>query len=191
MGDTRERTICVFTLSKSASIPGLRIGYAYGTQKVIKAMERVKQFMTLCPSTLAQSAMRAFYSGNVKRNYIDNVVLPTYHKRLEVMGKCLRKELPEAGFSQPKGAFYYFVDVSKYLTNLGINDETFSTNLFNQERVVVIPGEYFGTTGRGHLRFTFVSEPGDRIETGIKRVRSYLTCAGPFEEAKEIGEYLH
>lgn len=184
--NARKRTVVVFTLSKSCSIPGLRIGYSYGNKEVIKAMEKVKQFTTLCPSTLSQIAVRTFYSGNVKEKYLKEVVLPTYSHRREVMLQSLKQYLPNAGYSIPKGAFYYFVDLSKYLKKLNIDDEEFTTKLLNEKEVVVIPGKYFGKKGKLHVRMTFVSENDDRIREGIRKIGEFVSPA-TLKEA--INEY--
>lgn len=180
--NARERTVVVFTLSKSCSIPGLRIGYSYGNENIIKAMEKVKQFFTLCSSTLSQIAVKTFYSGNVKERYLKEKVLPTYSHRKEVMGECLKQYLPKAGYSIPKGAFYYFVDLSKYLKKLNMDDEEFATRLLTEKEVVVIPGKYFGKKGKLHVRMTFVSENDERIKEGIKKMGEFLSSANAIKE---------
>ena len=170
-----ERTITVCTFSKEASVPGFRIGFAYGPGEVIDGMEKLKQYTSLCPSTPAQLAMMAFLRAGVKERYLREVVIPTYRARRDVMGKLLAELLPEAKTVRPAGSFFYFVDVRPYLARLGMDEEKLCDELIAQASVVAIPGGYFGENGRGHIRLTFVSEPEERISEGLSRLASFLT----------------
>lgn len=170
----RERTITLYTFSKEASLPGLRLGYAYGPAEVIDAMEKFKQYTTLAPNALSQLALIRFYSGDVKERYIRDTVVPTYLERRNAMGEYIRKYLPKAKTVKPNGAFYYFIDMRAYLNPLGMSDEQLSEELVQRKKVVVIPGAYFGMNGKQHIRLTFVSEPINRIEQGIKKIGEFF-----------------
>ncbi len=169
-----ENTITVCTFSKTASIPGLRLGYAYGPPEAIDAMEKLKQYTSLCPSTPAQLAMIAFLRDGVKERYLRDVVIPTYRARRDVMGKHLAELLPEARWVRPAGSFFYFVDMRPYLARMGIDEEKLCDELIEEASVVAIPGGYFGENGRGHIRLTFVSEPEERIIEGLSRLAGYV-----------------
>ncbi|RLI08869.1 class I and II aminotransferase [Candidatus Bathyarchaeota archaeon] len=170
-----EVTITVCTFSKTASIPGFRLGYAYGPAEAIDAMEKIKQYVSLCPSTPAQLAVMAFLRDGVKERYLREVVIPTYKARRDVMGKALAELLPEAKTVRPAGSFFYFVDIRPYLELLGLDDEVFCNRLISDASVVAIPGGYFGEMGRGHIRLTFVSEPEERIVEGLSRMARYVS----------------
>lgn len=170
----RERVISVGSFSKEASAPGLRLGYALGPADVIDGMEKVKQYTTLAPNTLSQNAMIRFLSDGVKERYLQNIVIPTYMKRRDCMEKAIRESLPEARTVRPEGAFYFFVDMRRYLKSMERNEEEFCNRLMSRKGVVVIPGSFFGEKGAGHVRMTFVSEPEQRIEQGVKRIGEYV-----------------
>ena len=170
-----EHTITVCTFSKEASVPGFRIGFAYGPEEVIDAMEKLKQYTSLCPSTPAQLAMMAFLRDGVKERYLREVVIPTYRARRNEMGRLLSELLPEARTVRPAGSFFYFVDIRPYLARLGMDEERLCDELIARASVVAIPGGYFGENGRGHIRLTFVSEPEERIAEGLSRLASFLT----------------
>ena len=169
-----ERTIVVNTFSKEASIPGLRLGYTLAPKEVIEAMEKIKQYTSLAPSTLGQYALLKYYEDDIKGRYLKEVVLPTYRRRRDLMGELIRKHLPEAKTVMPQGAFYYFVDMSSYLEKMGRDDKEFANRLFYRKEVVVIPGSFFGKRGVGHVRLTFVSEPEERIREGIERMGEFV-----------------
>jgi len=170
-----ENTLTVCTFSKTASIPGFRLGYAYGPPEIIDAMEKLKQYTSLCPSTPAQLAMMAFLKGDVKERYLREVVIPTYRARRDVMGERLSELLPEARTVKPAGSFFYFVDIRPYLAKIGVDEERLCDELIEKASVVAIPGGYFGSNGQGHIRLTFVSEPEERIIEGLSRLASYIT----------------
>ena len=169
-----ERVISVGSFSKEASVPGLRLGYALGPQNVVDAMEKIKQYTSLAPNTLTQRAMVRFLSGDVKERYLREVVVPTYMKRRDFMEQTIAKYLPEASTVTPDGAFYFFVDMRKYLAAMERNDDHFCDRLLQRKGVVAIPGSYFGEKGVGHVRLTFVTEPEERIEAGMKRMGEYV-----------------
>jgi aminotransferase len=72
---------------------------------------------------------------------------------------------------EPRGAFYCFPNITA--TDLG--DEEFAARLFEEERVVVVPGSAFGERGTGHVRACYaasmerIEEACDRIEKFVKR----------------------
>jgi len=169
-----ERVISVGSFSKEASAPGLRLGYALGPPDVIDAIEKIKQYTTLAPNTLSQRAMLRFLEGDVKQKYLREIVIPTYRARRDFMEKSILEYLPDATTVRPDGAFYFFVDVRKYLAAMERTDDELCDRLLKQKGVVAIPGSYFGDKGAGHLRLTFVSEPEERIDLGMKRIGEFV-----------------
>ena len=169
-----ERVISVGSFSKEASAPGLRLGYALGPPDVIDAIEKIKQYTTLAPNTLSQRAMLRFLTGDVKQKYLREIVIPTYTTRRDFMEKTILKYLPDATTVRPDGAFYFFVDMRKYLAAMERTDDELCDRLLKQKGVVAIPGSYFGDKGAGHLRLTFVSEPEERIDLGMKRIGEFV-----------------
>ncbi len=170
----RDHVVVAGSFSKEASIPGLRLGYVMGPPAVTDAVEKIKQYTSLAPNTLSQYAMIKFFSGDIKRRYLKETVLPVYKARRDFMAKCLEKELPEAKTSLPTGAFYFFVDLNYYLKSMRRDDGDFCNRLLERKSVVLVPGSYFGANGAGHARVTFVSEPEKRIEAGIRAVGEYV-----------------
>jgi aspartate aminotransferase len=152
----------------------LRLGYALGPEGVIDGMEKVKQYTTLAPNTLSQNAMIRFLRDGVKERYLRDLVIPTYMRRRDCMEKAIRECLPDARTVRPDGAFYFFVDIKRYLRSMELNEEEFCKQLMSRKGVVVIPGSFFGEKGAGHVRMTFVSEPEERIELGVKRMGEYV-----------------
>jgi aspartate aminotransferase len=91
------------------------------------------------------------------------------------MADLLKEHLPLAKTAKPQGAFYFFVDITAYLSKLRMNEEEFASKLLKEKGVAVIPGRFFGDNGRNHIRLTFVSEPDERIETGIEKMSEFVS----------------
>ena len=161
------------SFSKEAAIPGLRLGYVMGPPAVAEAVEKIKQYTSLAPNTLSQMAMIKFFSDDVKPRYL-KTVLSIYKTRRDFMAKCIQEYLPEAKLSVPHGAFYFFVDMKHYLDDMKRDDKDFCNRLLERKSVVLVPGSYFGANAANHTRVTFVSEPEDRIEAGMKAVAGYV-----------------
>lgn len=170
----RDHVVVGGSFSKEASIPGLRLGYVMGPPEVAEAVEKIKQYTSLAPNTLSQIGMIRFFSDGIKQRYLNELVLPTYKARRDFMAKCIRKDLPEAKISVPQGAFYFFVDLGYYLEGMKRDDRDFCNRLLERKSIVLIPGSFFGENGAGHTRVTFVSEPENRIEAGIRAVAEYV-----------------
>jgi len=171
--DARDHVVVTGSFSKEAAIPGLRLGYVMGPPAVAEAVEKIKQYTSLAPNTLSQMAMIKFFSDDIKQRYL-KTALPTYKARRDFMAKCIREYLPEAKLSVPQGAFYFFVDLKHYLDDMKRDDKDFCNRLLERKSVVLVPGSFFGTNAANHTRVTFVSEPEDRIEAGIKAVAGYV-----------------
>ncbi len=162
-----EHTINCMSFSKCASIPGLRLGYIYAQSDIITAIEKLQQYVVLAPDSFSQAFIMKFFE--VQDEYLKKTVIPTYKKRRDVMEKCLRKYLPEAKFSVPHASFYFFPYVGEYMGKK--SEEEFCRWVMDKAHVALIPGNFFGDKGGlKHVRMTFVSEPEERIEEGIRKI---------------------
>lgn len=179
-----ERTVTTCSYSKTASVPGLRLGYIYGPSEVIDSIIKIEQYTALCPNGLSQLGVLALYENDVQERYLREIVLPTYRERRDVMEKAIKRYLPEAKVVRPDGAFYYFTDLRTYMRQMNIEDEPFNDKLLAKKDVVCIPGSYFGDNGRRHLRMTFVSEPSSRIVEGVRRMGEFVGEKRPLKTAK-------
>ncbi len=177
LSGARDNVITMCSFSKEAAVPGLRTGYMFGPAQVIEAAEKIKQYISLCPDTLVQYGMMRFLSGDVKERYIKYAV-PIYKSRRDAMLKSIKEYLPKAQTVKPLGAFYIFANMREYIAPLGVRDEEFVMDILQKKDVAIIPGEHFGKHGQKHCRFTFVSEPVERIEIGVSRVAQYLEDKG-------------
>jgi len=85
--------------------------------------------------------------------------------------KIIVKGLTDIGLPcfEPKGAFYAFPSI----TCTGMNSETFSETLLQEEKVAVVPGSAFGQCGEGYIRCCYATSLAD-IEEALKRIGRFV-----------------
>jgi aspartate aminotransferase len=164
--------ITCMSMSKTYSMTGWRIGYAFGEEKIIKAMSKIQGQATSCANSISQSAsVEALIGDQSAVEEMKN----KFKERRNLMVSLLN-EIPETQCDLPGGAFYAFPDFSsylgKYFNNIKINDSFDLSELFlNEGKVVTVPGDGFGAPG--HIRFSYAVS-SQLIRDGIKRIKEIL-----------------
>ncbi|MDQ6651553.1 MAG: aminotransferase class I/II-fold pyridoxal phosphate-dependent enzyme [Acidobacteriota bacterium] len=159
-----ERTITVFTLSKSYAMTGWRLGYTVATEPWMTGLRKTTLYSSNGVSTPTQWAALAAFTTESDMLEINRVA---YQKRRDL----LLAGLNELGLicEKPAGAFYAFPDVSRVS-----NDSREAAEiLLERAQVATVPGVVFGEHGEGHLRFSF-STSIETIEAGLDSLRRNL-----------------
>ncbi|MBR1556355.1 MAG: aminotransferase class I/II-fold pyridoxal phosphate-dependent enzyme [Prevotella sp.] len=143
-----ERTISCSSLSKTYSITGWRLGYVIAPERIIDRVKKVHDFLTVgaaAPLMEAAAVGLCFpdsYYDELRAHY-------THMKQLFCDG------LRQFGldFTDPQGAYYVMLDVSKY----GVGDDLhFCEWLAEHVGVGAVPGSCFFREDVHHLiRFHF------------------------------------
>jgi len=159
-----ERSITSFTLSKSYSMTGWRLGYAVAPEPWITGLKKTTLYSSNGVSTPTQWAGLA--AMQLDDSILENNVAE-YRRRRDV----LLAGLNELGLSceKPAGAFYAFPNV----TRINPDSRQAAEILLDRAKVSAVPGIVFGTHGEGHLRFSF-STPMETIEAGLDSLRRNL-----------------
>lgn len=161
----REKTVVIWGMSKTYSMTGWRIGFAFGPEKIISAMKKVQGQTTSNPTSVSQYAA----VGALQRE--DEFVKTTtseFKKRRDLIYSLLTK-IEGIKCVKPEGAFYIFPEVSAFLK--GQTTEALSDFLLDKKKVLVIPGEGFGAPGFIRLSFALSEE---KIKEGIRRIQDGL-----------------
>jgi aspartate aminotransferase len=167
-----ERTLSVFTLSKSYSMTGWRAGYVIAPERYQSAIATAVLYSTNGVSTPTQwAALEALSMGD---EFLSEWKAG-YRRRRDRLAEGLRA----AGFEveTPRAALYLF---PKIPPAMGTDSRAAAALLLETARVATVPGLVFGPEGEGHLRFSF-SVPEETIAAGVKAlgVRSPLTTLAP------------
>jgi aminotransferase len=161
----QERTVILNGLSKSHAMTGWRIGYALGDPALVGAMTKVHQYTMLCAPTMAQvAALEALQKGEEEMQQMRHEY--NLRRRMFVSG------LNRIGLDcfEPRGAFYAFPSVKAW----GLSSETFAERLLHEQKVAVVPGNVFGTSGEGFLRCSYATSREELIEA-LDRIETFLS----------------
>jgi aspartate aminotransferase len=159
-----ERTITIFTLSKSFAMTGWRLGYTVAAEPWMTGLRKTTLYSSNGVSTPTQWAALAAFT--------------TESDMLELNARAYRqrRDLLLAGLNElglvcekPAGAFYAFPDVSR----ISRDSREAAEILLERAQVATVPGVVFGEHGEGHLRFSF-STSLETIEAGLDSLRRNL-----------------
>jgi aspartate aminotransferase len=161
-----ERTLSVFTLSKSYSMTGWRAGYVIAPERYQSPIATAVLYSTNGVSTPTQwAALEALSMGE---EFLEEWKAG-YRRRRDQLARGLRA----VGFEveTPRAALYLF---PKIPAALGTDSRAAAAMLLETARVATVPGLVFGPEGEGHLRFSF-SVPETTIEEGVEALMASLT----------------
>ncbi len=164
--------ITCMSMSKTYSMTGWRIGYAFGEQSIIKAMSKIQGQATSCANSISQAASVEALIGDQSEV---EMMRDKFKERRNLMVDMLNG-IPDVSCDMPGGAFYAFPDFSSYMGKSFrgevINDSfDLSDVLLNEAKVVTVPGDGFGAPG--HIRFSYPVGK-EIIREGINRVKKVL-----------------
>src|SRR6516164_9690648 len=157
------------SMSKTFSMPGWRIGFAVGNERIIAALGRVKSYLDYGAFTPIQVAATAALNGP------DDCIRDmreTYKRRRDVLVESFSR----AGWDvpAPRASMFAWAPVPEPFRPLGSVE--FSTLLVEKAEVAVSPGIGFGEYGEGYVRIALV-ENEQRIRQAARNVRRFLESA--------------
>ena len=160
----RDIAIEFFSLSKSYSMTGWRVGFAAGRPELIGALTRVKSYVDTGPFLAVQKA------GAAALEHSDELVAPI-RTELQRRRDAAVAALAQAGFTvdPPKAAMYLWVPLPA-----GTSSASFAKRALEQNGVVVLPGSAFGPAGEGFFRIA-LTVGADRLQAAALRLGKTLT----------------
>ena len=160
--------ICVeFTsMSKTFSMPGWRIGFAVGNERIIAALGRVKSYLDYGAFTPVQVAATAALNGP---DDCIKEMRETYKRRRDVLVESFSR----AGWQvpSPRASMFAWSPIPDPFKSLGSVE--FAKLLVEKAEVAVSPGTGFGERGEGFVRIALV-ENEQRIRQAARNVRRFF-----------------
>jgi len=159
-----ERTLTVFTLSKSYSMTGWRIGYVVAPERYQSAVKTVVLYTTNGVSTPTQwAAVEALSRGSE--------FVAQWREGYRARRDRLAAGLTAAGFEleTPRAALYLFPKTPSWLSE---DSREAARALLDEARIATVPGVVFGPEGEGHLRFSF-SVSDEMIAGGVEALAAF------------------
>jgi aspartate aminotransferase len=162
--EARARTVVVDGASKTFAMTGYRIGYLAAPQPIAKAVAALNSQLTGCPNAVSQAAFEAALQSEPPEV---EVMTSEFNRRR----KILIDGLEALGLKTPwpRGAFYAFPNVAKFLDERG--SAGFSEDLLEDQALAIVPGDVFGMDT--HVRFSYATSI-ENIEGAITRLAAFL-----------------
>ena len=162
----KELGVEFFSLSKSYSMPGWRVGFMVGNPKIVSALKRIKSYMDYGIFQPIQIASILALNGPQECVYEIRDIYSSRRDRL-IEG------LSRSGWQipKPKATMFVWAQIPDQYKELGSLE--FSKLLIEEAKVAVSPGIGFGNYGEGYLRLAMV-ENEQRIMQAVRGIRRML-----------------
>jgi len=155
-----------FSLSKSYSMPGWRVGFCVGNREIIAALRRIKSYLDYGIFQPIQIASIIALKG--PNDCVDETVR-VYEERRDALINGLERVGWE--IDKPKGTMFVWAKIPEKYSKIGSLE--FSKLLIKEARVAVSPGIGFGQYGEGYVRFALV-ENKHRINQAVRGIKAVL-----------------
>ena len=170
------------SMSKTFSMPGWRMGFAVGNERLISALTRVKSYLDYGAFTPIQVAATAALNGDGSDIA---EVREVYHKRRDVMVDAFGR----AGWAipAPAASMFAWAPIPEAFRHLGSLE--FSKLLIEHADVAVAPGVGFGEYGDDFVRVALV-ENEHRIRQAARNIKRFLsTSAKPTDNVVPLSAH--
>ena len=165
-----EVAVELYTLTKSFSMAGWRVGFVVGNEEIVGALARLKSYLDY--GTFQPIQIAAIVAMNEVPDF-PLEVCEIYRSRRDALCDGLaRIGWPVA---KPKGTMFVWAPIPEPFRALGSLD--FAVKLAREAGVAVSPGVGFGEGGDGHVRFALV-ENEQRIGQAVAGLRRALPELG-------------
>jgi alanine-synthesizing transaminase len=155
-----------FSLSKSYSMPGWRVGFCVGNAEIISALTRIKSYLDYGIFQPIQIA--SIIALNSDQACVKEIV-ETYRSRRDVLVDGLNR----VGWptDKPKATMFVWSKIPEEFLHMGSVE--FSKFLIREAGVAVSPGRGFGEYGDDYVRFALV-ENEERTRQALRGIRRVL-----------------
>ncbi len=162
----KEVGVEFFSMSKSYNMPGWRVGFCVGNEKMIAALTRIKSYLDYGIFQPIQIA--SIIALNSPQDCVKETVR-IYEERRDVLVDGLNR----IGWrvEKPKATMFVWARIPEGYRHLGSIE--FSKMLIEEAKVAVSPGIGFGEYGEGYIRFALVENP-HRIRQAIRGLRRVI-----------------
>ncbi len=160
----KQRTAIIDGASKAFAMTGYRIGFVAAPQPVAAAVGRLHSQLTGSPNAISQAA----YLAALQQEPPEVAAMcAEFQKRRNILVRGL--ESIGLRTPQPRGAFYAFPEVSKFLDARG--SKGFCEDLLEQQNLAVVPGSAFEL--EGYIRLSYATSIA-QIEAALERLGRFV-----------------
>ena len=157
--ELKDQMILCQSFSKPYAMTGWRVGYLVCPEYVMDRLLLLSAGTITAVPTFVQAAAIAALKADVAP------MKEIYARRREFV--CGRLRQMGLTFPNPEGAFYVFVDISRF----GIGSEEFCTRMIREGKVAAVPGSCFGAEGYIRLSYCYSDE---ELQKGLDRMERFV-----------------
>ena len=161
------RFFYVNSFSKLLSITGWRVGYLISHESHMQALRAIHDYIGLCVPSVLQIAIEKY----LDENKYSVVYISGIREQIKQSYQLLKGTLLELGFSIPKIDGGYFI--WSQLPSGYKNGFEFAIDLYDEEKVAVIPGIQFSGNAVNYVRFNIARET-EEIKKGIEGLVKFI-----------------
>jgi alanine-synthesizing transaminase len=156
-----------FSMSKSYSMAGWRVGYCCGNKEMLHALSRIKSYLDYGIFQPIQIASIIALNGD--QDCVRQIVQEYQDRR-----NALISRLNDIGWhvDPPKATMFVWARIPEQFQSMGSVE--FSKMMLREARVAVSPGVGFGHFGDDHVRFSLV-ENRQRINQAVRGIKQMLS----------------
>jgi len=162
----KEVAVELYTMTKSFSMAGWRVGFMVGRADIVQALTKLKSYLDY--GTFQPIQIAAIVAMNEASDYPKQVNEIYWGRR-----DALCDGLARIGWEieKPKGTMFVWAPIPEPYADMGSLE--FSAYLVKEARVAASPGVGFGHGGEGHVRFALI-ENEHRIGQAVRNLRKAL-----------------
>jgi len=156
-----ERTISLYTFSKTYAMTGLRLGYVAAQDPLLR--ERMKKALFYTASNVASVVQFGGIGGLEGRQDTVAQYRQELQARRDLFYDGIRANAGSVFSGEPpRGAFYAFLRIDpSWVSPAGAKDSiswAMTEYLISRGRIGCVPGADFGANGEGYVRFCFARD---------------------------------
>jgi len=162
----KEVGVEFYSLTKSFSMPGWRVGFCLGNSKMVAALRKIKSYLDYGIFQPIQISSIIALKGSYD---CVSEMAKVYQQRRNTLINGLKR----IGWKieKPKATMFVWAKIPESFTKMGSLE--FSKLLIQEAKVAVSPGIGFGQYGEGYIRFALV-ENNHRINQAIRGIKKIL-----------------
>jgi aspartate/methionine/tyrosine aminotransferase len=161
----KERTLLVNSLSKSYAMTGWRVGYLAAPQAIIENAIKAGQNSITCVAPFIQKAATFALTDSAIQEETANM-RAAYKRRKDLVIRLSHElECDKVKIIEPKGAFYFFLDMRA----LNMPSVEMCEKILEEYGVGLVPGSAFGEEGEGFIRMCIAASDAD-VEAGFRKI---------------------
>ena len=167
-----DRVVVVNGVSKAYAMTGWRIGFIAAPLPVAKAATKLQSQYTSNPSSVAQKAAEAAYTGS--QECVEEM-RKAFERRRDLV-VSLAREIPGIEVNVPQGAFYLFPKVESYFgkkfgDRIIADDSDLAMYLLEEGHVATVAGTAFCLPG--YIRLSYATSDNN-IREAMRRIAAAL-----------------